>query len=71
MSEQASDVQEITVRGGLPGEDLPVIATAMNRTWHRAAGEPYHVFQERIRREARLLGAGWIVWGGLPDDPAE
>ena len=71
MSEQASDVQEITVRGGLPGEDLPVIATAMNRTWHRAAGEPYRVFQERIRHEARMLGAEWIVWGGLPDDPAE
>jgi hypothetical protein len=71
MSERTTDIQEITVRGGLPGAYLPVIATAMNRTWHRAAGEPYRVFQERIRREARMLGAGWIVWGGLPDDPAE
>ena len=71
MSERTTDIQEITVRGGLPGEDLPVIATAMNRTWHRAAGEPYRVFQERIRREARMLGAEWIVCGGLPDGPVE
>lgn len=27
MSERTTDIQEITVRGGLPGEDLPVIAT--------------------------------------------
>ena len=71
MTDAARDMQEITIRGGLPGNDPPVIATALNQTWHRAAGEPYAVFQERVRREAGMLGAAWIVWGGLPDDSTE
>ena len=47
MTDAARDMQEITIRGGLPGNDPPVIATALNGY---ANGRPQtlRVFQEQI-----------------------
>jgi hypothetical protein len=59
-------VQEIIIRGGLPGSDEPTFAGAGEMRWQRTADEPFPAFRARAVTAAMAAGQRFTVFGGLP-----
>ena len=63
----ARTIQEIIIRGGLPGSDDPTFARAGEMRWQRTPDESFAVFRARAMTEASAAGERFIIIGGLPN----
>jgi hypothetical protein len=62
---QGLGVQEIIIRGGLPGSGDPTFAGAGKMRWQRAADESFNAFRSRALAAATKAGERFLVIGGL------
>jgi len=58
-------VQEIIIRGGLPGATEPAFASIGDLRCYRGEAESFNAFRDRVVEAATAAGERFAVFGGL------
>ncbi len=72
MKTAKGEITEIFIEGGLGGPGIAIRAQIVGgQCFEGEAGEDLDAFRTRIRAIAETEGAKFLVFGGLPPNPAE